>query len=68
MLARGNLLVGAAQFTQQSLGLPEVEGVEAFGEPAADPCEEILRIASLAAFGPQPGERGRGAELEGHGC
>jgi hypothetical protein len=34
------------------LGLLEVKGIEAFGEPAVDPFEEILRIASLAAFGP----------------
>lgn len=67
MLLPGNLRVRAAHFTQQCLGLPEVEGIKAFGEPAADSCEEILRIASLAALGPQPGERGRGAELEGPG-
>ena len=63
------MLVGAstAQFTQQSLGLLEVERIEAFGEPTADPCEEILGFASLAALGPEPGERGCGAELEGPG-
>ena len=52
--AQGDLLVEAviAQLAQQRLGLLEVEGTEAFGEPAADSCEEILRIASLAALGP----------------
>jgi hypothetical protein len=67
--AQGDLLVEAviAQLAQQRLGLLEVEGTEAFGEPAADSSEEIPRIASLAALGPQPGERSRGAELKGPG-
>src|SRR5262249_24165471 len=42
------------QIFQQRLGLLEVSGVKALGEPAVDGCERLVGCGSLALLLPQP--------------
>src|ERR1700722_11253876 len=46
------------QFVEQGLGLPQIECVEAFGEPAEDRREKIVGLAALALVAPKPDEAG----------
>ena len=52
------------QLVEQCLGILQVRGVEAFGEPVVDRGEKIVGLVSLAVVCPQAGEAGRGAELQ----
>src|SRR3712207_2007603 len=52
----------SAERVEQRLGFLKVRGLEAFGEPAVDRREEVVRLSPLAAFRPKPAERRGGAE------
>ena len=54
---------GRAEFGEERGGVPEVGGVEAFGEPGVDGGEEVDGALPLALPGPEAGERGGGAQL-----
>jgi hypothetical protein len=49
------------QRLQQRLGLLEVGGVKAFGEPAVDGCQQLARVVPLALPLPQAAEANGGA-------
>jgi hypothetical protein len=53
----------SGQFDEQRLGVLQVSGVEALGEPTIYGGEQIAGLAPLALLGPQPGETGRRAQL-----
>src|ERR1700730_17603287 len=66
--ASGSLLWGnrrLGQFVEQRLGLLQVGGVEAFGEPAEDGGEEGDRLLRPALLPAQAGEAHRGAQFPG---
>jgi hypothetical protein len=46
--------LASRQFIEQSLGLFQVERVEAFGEPAVDRGEKVAGLLSFALIAPQP--------------
>src|SRR6266508_2647021 len=52
---------------QQGLGLLEVGGVKALGEPAVDLGQELMGIGALALLLPQASEARGGAQLPGFG-
>ena len=51
------------QLVQQRLRLQQILGVEAFGEPAVDRGEQLIRVLAFALALPQPCEAGRRAQL-----
>ena len=55
----------SCQLIEQRLGVLEVGGVEAFGEPAVDRREQVAGLGALALIAPQASEAGRGAQLQG---
>src|SRR5271166_7101517 len=59
----GNRRLG--QFVEQRLGVLEVGGVEAFGEPAEDRGEEGGRLLRPALLSAQAGEAHGGAQFPG---
>src|SRR5262249_31281781 len=54
---------GSRQFVEQGLCVCQVGGVEAFGEPAVDRCEQIAGFGSTALVAPQPGEAHGGPQF-----
>jgi hypothetical protein len=54
----------SAQLVEQHLGVLEIGGVEALGEPAIDGGEQLVSLAAFTLVGPQAGEAGRRAQLE----
>src|SRR5216684_7457607 len=56
------------QLVKQSLGVFQIRGVEALGEPAVDFGECCARLISSALFIEQAGEARRGAELPRFGA
>ena len=68
VLASGSPLCGnrrLGQFVEQRLGLLEVGGVEAFGEPGVDRGEEGDRLLRPALLSAQAGEARCGAQFPG---
>jgi len=57
-----NCLSGV-QLVEQSLGLLQIERVEAFGEPAVDRSEEIVGLLPLALIAPEPRHAHRRAQF-----
>ena len=55
---------GSCQLIQQRLRLLQDRRVEAFGEPAIDRREQIMCLGPPALVTPEPGEAGRGSQLE----
>jgi hypothetical protein len=55
------------QFRQQRLGLLQVSGVKALGEPAIDRCQEFISLDALALLLPQATQARSGAQLPGFG-
>jgi hypothetical protein len=53
------------QICQQRLGLLQVGGVKALGEPAVDRREDLARFVALALLPPQPAQARRRPELLG---
>ena len=53
-----------AELVEQRLGVFEIGGIEAFGEPAVDGCQQTVRCGPPALLTPQPGEARRGAQLK----
>src|SRR5262245_42497432 len=53
------------QGVQQRLGLLEVGGVKALGEPAVDRCEQIVGVGAPALLLPQARQAHGGAQLQG---
>jgi hypothetical protein len=51
------------QLVEQRLGVFQVGGVEAFGEPAVDFGQHRARLVAFALFVEQPSEACRGAQL-----
>src|SRR6516162_5633559 len=51
------------ELVEQRLCLFEIGGVEAFGEPAVDRCEQIASFAVAALVAAQPGEARGGAQF-----
>jgi hypothetical protein len=51
------------QFIEQRLGVFQIGGVEAFGEPAIDLSEHRPRFVAATLFREQPREAPRGAQL-----
>src|ERR1700733_9986417 len=49
---------------QQRLGLLEIDGVEAFGKPAEDWRQKLVRFAHLALSQPQPRQASRRPQLD----
>jgi MFS family permease len=54
----------AVQFLQQRLGVLQVGGVEAFGEPAVDLGEHRARLVAMALLREQPREASRRAQFQ----
>ncbi len=54
----------SAQLLEQRLGVLEVGGVEALGEPVVDRREEVVGLVHVALIAPQAGEAGRSAQLQ----
>src|ERR1700730_480895 len=54
---------GSRQFVMQRLCLFQVDGVEAFGEPAVDRREKIAGFGAAALVAAEPGEAHGGAQL-----
>ena len=54
----------SAQLVEQHLGVLEVGGLEALGEPVVDRREQVVGLPSVAAVGVEPGEITGGAKLE----
>src|SRR5271155_4828991 len=54
----------AAQLVEQRLGVLQVGGVEAFGEPVVDVGEHRARLVALALLREQPREARRSAQFE----
>ena len=52
-----------AELVEQRLGVFEIGGIEAFGEPAVDGREQLARLAPPALFSPQPRQARRRAQL-----
>jgi hypothetical protein len=57
------VLTGSRQLVQQGLGVLQIGGVEAFGEPAVDRGEEVAGLSAFALIAPQAGKAGGGAQL-----
>src|SRR5215467_4099694 len=55
----------SSQLIEQRLSLFEIAGVETFGEPAIDRCEQITCCGAPALLAPQPGKARRGAQFVG---
>src|SRR6516162_3915637 len=53
------------QLLEQGLGVLQIGGIEALGEPAIDGREQFMRLGPPALFAPQPSEARRGAQLIG---
>ena len=53
------------QLFQQRLGVLQIAGVEAFGEPGVEWGKEVARGSAFALVAPQAREAGRLAQLEG---
>ena len=51
-------VTGLRQLVEQRLGVLEVGGVEALGEPAVDRGEEVVSLRAFALIGPQSGKAG----------
>ena len=51
------------QLVEQRLGVFQIGGVEAFGEPAVDRREQLACLATPALLAPQPGEARGGAQF-----
>src|SRR6516164_186192 len=58
------LTTGSRQFLEQRLGVFQVGGVEALGEPAVNRRQQIARLGPPALFAPQPSEIAGGAQFE----
>jgi hypothetical protein len=56
------------QLVEQRLGVLQIGGIEALGEPAVNRGEQVVGLLPLASLGPEPGEAGRGAEFPGSGA
>ena len=53
-----------SQFREQVLGVLEIRGIEALGEPPVDWGEQIVGLGAPTLIAPQPGKAGRGAQLQ----
>jgi hypothetical protein len=53
--------IALPQGVQQRLGLLEVGGIKALGEPAVDGCQQLIGLCALALVLPQAGQAGGGA-------
>jgi hypothetical protein len=53
----------STHLVEQRLRVPEVGGIEAFGEPAVDGGEQVMGLGASALVAPQAGETGSGAQL-----
>ena len=58
------VLTGSRQLVEQGLGILEVGGVEALGEPSVDRRKQVVRLLPLALLSPQVGEAGGGAQFK----
>jgi hypothetical protein len=56
--------VALRQCVQQRLGVLEVGGVEALGEPAVDRCQQLVGFRALVLALPQARQAHGGAEFE----
>jgi hypothetical protein len=54
----------AAMYSVWRLRVPEIGGVEAFGEPAVDWGEEVTPLGALDPIAPEAREAGSGAQLQ----
>jgi hypothetical protein len=54
----------SAQFLQQRLGLLQVGGVKALGEPAIDRRQQLVGFATFALLLPESGQAHGGAQLQ----
>jgi hypothetical protein len=59
--------VALRQRVEQRLGLLEVGGVKALGEPAVDGRQQLMGLGALALLLPQARQAGGGAQLPGPG-
>ena len=57
------LTTSSSQLVEQRLGILQIGGVEALGEPAVDRRQQLARLGGLALVAPQPGEAGGGAQF-----
>src|SRR5216683_527146 len=62
-LTRFLYLTISPQLLQQCLGLLEVSGVKAFGEPAVDGCQQLVGLGPLALLLPQARQAHSSAQL-----
>jgi hypothetical protein len=63
--AHSRIQTWSAELVEQRPGISEIGGVEALGEPAVDRREQVVRLGAPALLGPESGEAGRGAQLQG---
>ena len=56
--------LSGVQLIEQSLGLLQIERVEAFREPAIDRSEQFASLLRFAPVAPEPCEPGRRAQLK----
>ena len=59
--------VALRQRLQQRLGLLEVSGIKALGEPMVDWCQEVMGFLAFALLLPESSETGSGSEFPGFG-
>jgi hypothetical protein len=64
-IARTSEELKSTQLVEQRLGVLEVGGVEALGEPTVDWGEQVVGLPPLALLGPQPREASCRSEFEG---
>jgi hypothetical protein len=57
------LLANSCQLVEQRLGVLQIGGLEALGEPAVDRREKAVGRGASALLGPETGEAGRGTQL-----
>jgi hypothetical protein len=55
---------GSCQLIEQRLGLLQIDGVKALGEPAVDLSEQLVGFGTLALLLPQPSQADRRPQLE----
>jgi hypothetical protein len=63
-VAHSRIQTWSAELVEQPLGVLQVGGVEALGEPAVDRREEIVGPSALALIAPEATKAGRGTQFE----
>src|ERR671918_1919043 len=62
---RHRMPASSGKLLEQRLGVLQVGGVEALGEPAVDRREQVVGLGAPALVAPEPRQAGRGAQLPG---